>query len=77
MPKTFTILSTKKVANPSCIKLVWVGIMTENLVNLSTMTRMAVNFSFPEGGRPVIKSNNTMVNGRGGMCAGLNPPIFC
>jgi hypothetical protein len=65
--KTFTTLFTKKAANPSCDRLVCVGIMTENLVNLSMETSIAVNFSFPDGGSPVIRSKETVAKGRGGI----------
>jgi hypothetical protein len=66
-PYTFATLSTNIWANPSCVKPSWVGTMIAYFVSLSTMTRIAVNFDSLDGGNPVIRSKETVANGRLGM----------
>jgi hypothetical protein len=37
------------------------------LVSLSTITKMAVYFSGPDGGKPVIRSRETVAKGQAGI----------
>ena len=46
-----------------------------NLVSLSTMTKIAMNFSSADDGNPMIRSKDTVSNGCQGMCRGLKAPI--